>query len=305
MGNKVLFVDDDINLLSSYRRQFQKLFCLEVANGAEEGLVALANRGPFSIVISDFKMPGMDGIEFLSRVKGLFPDSVRIMLTGHADLQRSIDAVNKGNIFRFLTKPCDLDVLLSAIADGIEHYTQVLLERNINKKVLRLSVTDNLTGCYNRVYLEEHLFKDINRAKRLGQSLSIALCDIDNFKVVNDTYGHGTGDLVLKAFAQCISESIRKDVDWFVRYGGEEFLIVFPGADIKTAHFLAERLRTNISKMNIKIVQQEICITASFGMAGFNIETPHKKTSPDYIISTADELLYKAKEQGKNQVIVN
>ncbi|GJQ58688.1 MAG: diguanylate cyclase [Candidatus Scalindua sp. AMX11] len=300
---KVLFVDDDVNLLYSYKRQFDKLFCVEIACGAEEGLTAIANRGPFCVVISDLRMPRIDGIEFLSHVKDIHPDSVRIMLTGHADLQKAIDAVNKGSVFRFLAKPCEPDTLVSAIADGIGHYTQVVLERSVNRKVLHLSLTDSLTGGYNRTYLTEHLPNEIKRAKRCGHSLSIVLCDIDNFKRVNDTYGHGAGDQVLQAFAQCISESIRRDVDWFVRYGGEEFLIVFPETDIKTAHFLAERLRAKISQASIDINQKKITITASFGLTGFENETPDEKISPDYLIAIADKFLYKAKEQGRNRVV--
>ena len=119
MDEKILFVDDEENVLAAFRRQFKKTFNLETASNSILGLEVLQTEGPFAVVIADFRMPEMDGIQFLSRVKEISPDTVRIMLTGHADLNTAIDAVNSGNIFRFLTKPCPVDILTNAIEIGI------------------------------------------------------------------------------------------------------------------------------------------------------------------------------------------
>ena len=110
---KVLFVDDDANILASFLRQLRKEFSVHTAQGAEEALNAISEKGPFPVVVSDLRMPGMDGYSFCPKLEQIAPDSVRIMLTGNADVSAAIDAVNQGNIFRFLTKPCEQQTLLT------------------------------------------------------------------------------------------------------------------------------------------------------------------------------------------------
>lgn len=139
MTEPVLFVDDDENLLQSYQRTLRKAFRLETALGGEAGLAALA-RGPFAVIVSDMRMPGMSGVEFFTRVRPLAPDSVRIMLTGQADLQAAMDAINEGNIFRFLTKPCSPELLAQALAAGVRQYRLVVAERDLLEKTLRGSI---------------------------------------------------------------------------------------------------------------------------------------------------------------------
>jgi len=141
MSEKVLYVDDDANVLAAYQRICRKRFNMETALGGEEGLEAIASRGPFAVVISDMRMPRMDGIQFLSKVRQIDPDSVRMMLTGNADLQTAIDAVNEGHIFRFLTKPCPKPVLLKAVQAGIEQYRLVTAERQLLEETLNGSIT--------------------------------------------------------------------------------------------------------------------------------------------------------------------
>ncbi len=137
---KVLFVDDEANILAGFKRQLRNYFSMETALGPEEGLKVLLEKGPFAVVVSDLRMPGMDGIEFLSRVKKLFPDTVRIMLTGHADLQNAIEAVNQGNIFRFLTKPCHPDTLFKVLRSGIQQYRLTNAEKEILEQTLKGSI---------------------------------------------------------------------------------------------------------------------------------------------------------------------
>jgi serine phosphatase RsbU (regulator of sigma subunit) len=131
---KILFVDDDASLLASYRRQLRKQYHIETALGGQEGLELIEQNGPYAVIVSDFRMPFMDGIEFLARVREIAPETVRIMLTGSADMQLAIQAVNEGNIFRFLTKPCLADVLGESLDTGIEQYQRVSGEREYNEK---------------------------------------------------------------------------------------------------------------------------------------------------------------------------
>lgn len=140
MREKILCVDDESNILLSYQRQMRTLFDVEVALSGREGLEIIASHGHFAVVVSDLRMPEMDGIEFLSRVREIAQDSVRIMITGNADLQAAVQAVNEGNIFRFLTKPCPTETLIKSLNAGIAQYQLVIAERELLEKTLRGSV---------------------------------------------------------------------------------------------------------------------------------------------------------------------
>ncbi len=137
---KVLFVDDDPNILSAYKRHLRKRYEIETAQNAEGGLEAVDNHGPFAVVVADMRMPDMNGIKFLAEVKERSADSVRIMLTGNADLQTAIDAVNESSIFRFLTKPCPPDVFARSLDEGLRQYRLIIIERELLTKTLVGSV---------------------------------------------------------------------------------------------------------------------------------------------------------------------
>ena len=128
---KVLFVDDDLEILKSFRRGFRKFLNLDLAQSGEDGLKAITTNGPYAVVVSDYRMPVMDGIEFLHQVSRASPDTVRIMLTGQPDLDMAIKAVNEGQIFRFLTKPCPPERLLQTVEEGLRYYRLVLSEREL------------------------------------------------------------------------------------------------------------------------------------------------------------------------------
>jgi CheY-like chemotaxis protein/GGDEF domain-containing protein len=131
---KILFVDDENAVLDGYRRLLFRDFPVVTAVGGERGLATIRDNGPFAVVISDMRMPGMDGAEFLAEVRKAAPFTVRMLLTGHADLDSAIEAVNKGNIFRFLTKPCQKDVLVEAINSGLAKYRAAVAEKELAKK---------------------------------------------------------------------------------------------------------------------------------------------------------------------------
>ncbi len=140
MSEKVLFVDDDLNLLAACERNFRRRFQVETADGGEAALQKIAERGPFAVVISDRQMPRMDGITFLSLVRQRAPDTVRIMLTGNVDLEGAIKVVNEGNIFRFLTKPCSPEILGKAVEDALGQNRLVTAEKELLNKTLSGSI---------------------------------------------------------------------------------------------------------------------------------------------------------------------
>lgn len=134
MADRVLFVDDEQSILDGYQRLLRKEFDVSIALGGELGLAAIRGNGPFAVVVSDMRMPGMNGANFLAKVIESSPDSVRMLLTGYADLNEAIDAVNKGRIFRYLNKPCEKETLEEAIKSGLAQYHTVATEKELLKK---------------------------------------------------------------------------------------------------------------------------------------------------------------------------
>jgi diguanylate cyclase (GGDEF)-like protein len=167
-----------------------------------------------------------------------------------------------------------------------------------------LSMHDHLTGCFNRRYVHEKLLdSEISRAQRFGLCLTVIMCDLDHFKIVNDSYGHHGCDAVLRAFSELLKQMTRKHIDSVVRYGGEEFLLVLPETDLYGGVLLAERLRVAFSAAaTIHEVGQNISATASFGVATVDFARSRKMITLDSLIATADKLLYDAKTGGRNQV---
>lgn len=164
-----------------------------------------------------------------------------------------------------------------------------------NKEIGAMSVTDALTGLFNRRYFDTALASELNRAKRNDYPLILIWIDIDNFKYLNDTFGHPYGDKFLYLFALVLKSSVRRANDLIMRLGGDEFAIIAANMDMKQAKILCHSIREELAKKNehanITLSMSIICIT------------PGHQPDPSTIVSTADKLLYKAKEQGKNRVI--
>jgi CheY-like chemotaxis protein len=140
MVTRILCVDDEPNVLEAFERQLRRHFDLHTAVGPEIGLKVLSEQGPFAVVVSDLRMPEMDGIEFLTRVRRACPDTVRIMLTANADLGAAMAAVNDGKIFQFLTKPCPADILARSLESALEQYRLITSERELLERTLHGSV---------------------------------------------------------------------------------------------------------------------------------------------------------------------
>lgn len=147
MSEKILFVDDEPNVLQSVKRQLHKRFFLQIAESGKEALRIMRDEGPFAVIVSDMRMPQMNGVELLSRIKDLYPETVRLMLTGNADQETAMEAVNAGQIFRFLTKPCPTATLVTALALALRQYRLITAEKELLQKTLK--------GCVN--ILTEHL----------------------------------------------------------------------------------------------------------------------------------------------------
>lgn len=139
-AEKILLVDDDPNVLSGYVRQLRYKFKVDTANGGAEGILKIKDSGPYAVVVSDYRMPLVDGLSFLCAARESSPDTVRIMLTGQAEMQTAIDAINKGGFFRFLIKPCSAEVLIDNVEAALRQYRLVTAEKTLLGKTLRGSI---------------------------------------------------------------------------------------------------------------------------------------------------------------------
>lgn len=168
-----------------------------------------------------------------------------------------------------------------------------------HESMREMAMKDPLTQIYNRRYFMDLFHREISYANRLSQPLTCILFDLDHFKLVNDTHGHQAGDHILKMVAKKISNELRV-YDAFARYGGEEFIIMLRTTTLENALKLAERLRKIIEELNIEFDGKTIPVTISMGVATLDLD---QMMTPDQLIQTADENLYRAKEQGRNCVV--
>jgi len=171
-----------------------------------------------------------------------------------------------------------------------------------NARLFQMATTDSLTGLYLRRYFEIRLQEEIVRVGRHGGHVAVVMIDIDFFKKVNDTYGHQQGDLVLQSIARIILDSIRRDIDFPCRFGGEEFVLLLPNTPSEGAGILAERIRQRCAEKNIELPQQQtLHITISLGVADMSKDNLIGKNE---LVRRADAMLYEAKRSGRNQVVI-
>ena len=170
----------------------------------------------------------------------------------------------------------------------------------LHETVERQAVTDELTGLFNRRRFQEAMVTEVERSKRFGQAVGLVLLDLDDFKAVNDTYGHQQGDLVLREVARVLRERSR-EIDAPARYGGEELAVVLPGTDLEGAYNLAERVRAGIEELELPLLEGHgaLRVTASFGVATL----PGSADDTRGLVAAADEALYRAKRAGKNRTV--
>ena len=315
----------------------------------DTGLEALgkAKQSNYDIIISDYFLPHMDGIELIQKVKELQPYIASILITGVGDEQTVIDAFTKGHVNSYVTKPFNNEDILKIVRlalkeqgvkrkednfqkelkEEINTATKQLKEKNklleeeekkikelynklkeeqkiVKKKNIllqKLSVTDGLTGLYNHRYFQRRIKEELIRAKRYKFPLSCLMIDLDNFKNLNDAYGHQIGDKILTEFSMILNNSIRQ-ADMAARYGGEEFVVLLPQIDADGAAQLAERFRISVESHKFSVIDKPYTITISIGVASF----PSDDVNTDRdLLKGADTALYRAKNAGKNRVVVH
>jgi diguanylate cyclase (GGDEF)-like protein len=272
------------------------------AENGEEALRKFYELGPFDLVISDIKMPGVNGMELLSNVQQNNPDLPVVLVTGFGDDYgaRALELGAEDCIF----KPFNTNELMLRVARVLK-YSKLRQMKDIlmmkNEELRKMAITDGLSQLYNRRYFLELLEREFPRAQRYNLNLSCIMMDIDHFKVVNDQYGHLQGDFVIQRLGIIIKNEIR-EIDIPARYGGEEFILMLPETDERGTLAVAERLRKRTEGENFtrneKLRETQVLhITISLGVAVF----PQPKViHPNDLIKCADEALYEAKRAGRN-----
>lgn len=273
---------------------------------AEDGQQALQlmQSGNISLLVTDWEMPNLDGIGLCRAVRSMQLSHYvyTIVVTSRDAVEHVVMGLQSG-ADDYLTKPVTEPELLARLNAGKRLVEMERSLRAANEENRRLSITDALTGVFNRRYLMDQLDREIERSQRYQRPLSLFLCDVDHFKRINDNYGHQCGDETLIKFAEVLRTGLR-DTDWLARYGGEEFVVVLPETDVHAASHVAERCRALLAQSPLKLESRSLPVTASFGVAGWEQGTP-PTAETDKLIAVADAGVYTSKANGRNQVTTN
>jgi two-component system cell cycle response regulator len=267
---------------------------------AQEAFAAMVDLAP-DLIILTLTSQSFDGLRVCSQIRSLdFLRQVPLLVIGE-EVQK--DVLIRGldlGVNDYLLRPIDRNELIARVTTQFRWKTYSDRLRETYRQSLELAATDPLTGLNNRRYLANHLGRQITRSKETRKPCSVLMIDVDHFKRINDTYGHQAGDEVLKALAERLRFNIR-GIDLACRYGGEEFVIVMPEADMQTAERVAERLRESIAERQFELgaVRVSLTVTASIGVA--SLETGDSRS--DEILVRADKALYAAKAAGRNKVV--
>jgi diguanylate cyclase (GGDEF)-like protein len=292
-NHKILVVDDSIVVRKMMSTLLENLFytVYTVAHG-EEALGMLKTHPDISLMITDYNMPVMDGLELVKETRKIFTknDLCIIAISVHDDEEMNAVFLKHG-ANDFIKKPFSKEEFSCRINNSIEALENLhALSNHANR--------DFLTGLYNRRYFFENIPAYTEKASQNEQPLALAIIDIDYFKKINDTYGHDVGDKVIVTLADILRSNINyKDI--LARFGGEEFCLVLENTNMNTALTILEQLRNEVEKLEIPLANNKtIKITISIGLTLYNDEDGLEES-----INQADMMLYKAKQNGRNQIV--
>ncbi len=288
---------DHLKIISTLKKDSANIISTTNLDEAKE----ILKDKSFELIIINLRLRNQNALRFCSRIRA--NDETRttpiLMVAEEEDTKQLAKGLDLG-INDYLIKPIDRNELEARSRTQIRRQRYQERLRNNYQHSLQMALIDSLTGLYNRRYMEAHLSTIIERQSVSGKNLSLMTFDIDNFKQVNDTYGHQAGDEVLINLSSQISDNVR-NIDTIARMGGEEFVIVMPDTDRAVGFSVAERLRETVE--NILFIFPEkpegINITISIGLTLMNAYE-----ATDTLLKRADLALYKAKNNGKNQVII-
>ena len=298
---KILLIDDDsiqaqqvIEKLAHVNKKIKHV-------GKPDEALAEAQKGIYDLVIISTQLLEADGLRICSQLRS--NEQTRhlsiIILIDEDDTTSLVKGLEIG-VNDYIVTPVDVNELVARVKTQIRRKKYQEALRSNYKQSISLAITDGLTGLYNRRYMDTHLENIVREAAENGRATTILMLDIDFFKKVNDTHGHGVGDEVIKEFAARIINNIRPS-DLAVRYGGEEFVVILNGTDVQSAHVVAERIRSQIETIPFKVSTAEgvISKTTSVGISSFRKDGTD---SVEALLKRADDALYAAKNGGRNKI---
>jgi diguanylate cyclase (GGDEF)-like protein len=327
----LLVVDDEPYILNTLYAMASKDFEVLTASSAQQAMQIFAQR-EVDIILTDQMMPGMSGVQLLEWVREHSPQTLRLMMTGLARLEDAVDAINCGQVHRYLFKPWRAGELLQILRGAARTFTlersheQLLeelrqlnlsLEERVqqrtreledanhqlqqkNSMLEKLALTDPLTGVPNRRAMDRLVRAEQRRRARYPSPLALGMVDADHFKDINTRYLLPGGDHVLISLGQTLADSVRA-VDAIGRVGGEEFMVLAPETDVEGARILGERIRSAVEECGIRYKEETIRITVS---VGFAVVEGQQLASYDQLKHAAAQALNEAKAQGRNRCVV-
>lgn len=299
---KVLIAEDDLTSLTILTSIISEWGYEVIAvHDGSQALIALQAENAPHLLLIDWEMPHINGLalcKYLREKEDFSNSPYIIMLTNRSETKDVVEGLKSG-ANDYISKPFDNSELQARLLVG-KRILDLQYELNKAKEEMAIQANhDALTGLYNRRVILEIMDKEIERTKRYSQPLFVCMCDIDNFKNVNDTYGHLAGDAILHEVAQRLSTSLRP-YDSCGRYGGEEFLIIL-NSDLESSSNLFERIRSIISDTPFSYNGKILNISISLGIATYSPLDEICTTTQ--LLNLADTALYKAKNSGRNRVI--
>jgi diguanylate cyclase (GGDEF)-like protein len=283
---------------------------------AEDGEDALEKfkRTWHEIVFSDIRMPKMNGIKLLEAIKEINANTQFVVMTSHASIDNSIDALKKG-AFDYILKPFDdLDIVSDAANRAIanlsgirrqQYLLNTLARQNqeldsLNKEFREMAIRDGLTGLFNHRYAKERLDEEFDRSMRFGRELAVLFMDLDHFKFFNDTHGHQAGDEILQILAGLMMKNVRES-DTLARWGGEEFIVIAPETSEEEGGVLAEKIRKAVAQHAFPHADKQPLgmVSLSIGMSSRSEQTENAEK----LLRFADDAVYAAKDSGRNRTI--
>ena len=338
----IICIDDEPTVLESLKIELKKAlgdaYIIEASEGGEDALELfkelIEDEYEIALVLSDYIMPDIKGDELLKRIHTISPQTLKIMITGEADLEAVGNAIKYAKLYRYIPKPWQPEDLKITVLEAVHSYLQdkkiteqntqlqkmnkqleeltlhqaaLINERTVelekaNQELHRLANLDGLTKIANRRCFDQYLSQEWQKLTETQQPLSIIFADVDCFKSYNDQYGHQAGDDCLRAISQAMSSTLAKGL--VARYGGEEFAIVLPNTKTEEAAQIAVTIQAAIQKLGIT---HPASITNEYVTLSLGIATtiPQRDYKPSTLTIQADIALYQAKKEGRNRYCIN
>ena len=260
--------------------------------GSGEEAIPLARQVNPDVVLLDIRLPGMDGLEALGRIRDENPDQVALVMTGYPSVSTAVRALKDG-VTDYVQKPFENHDLLAAVQHAVERARLRREQRRLERELTVLSSVDLVSGLRNRHHFDTTLAREVRRARRQGNPLALLILDLDGFKAYNDRHGHVDGDDLLGTVGESIACQVRAHVDVACRYGGDEFAVVLVDADAVRARSVARRTCAAVRESTAG------AITVSVGVATFA-----EGMDGEALVRAADAAMYEAKAAGGDRVRV-